>query len=124
MPGKYPDRIKAPPLYDGRFDAHKLEAKDSDVLFASSEKAVDTVIIIRVEELTPRLNISFSIPFLWNGTNEADFRVKTISVKTGNVLTDMRIERETHGPFNIRPAEWSGEELYAALRSVIKQTVN
>lgn len=35
MPGKYPDRIKALPLYDGRFDAYKLEAKDSDVLFAS-----------------------------------------------------------------------------------------
>lgn len=35
MPGKYPDRIKALPLYDGRFDAYKLEAKESNVLFAS-----------------------------------------------------------------------------------------
>ena len=35
MPGKYPDKIKTLPLYDGRFDAYKLEAKDSDVLFAS-----------------------------------------------------------------------------------------
>ena len=35
MAGKYPDRIKTLPLYDGRFDAYKLEAKDSDVLFAS-----------------------------------------------------------------------------------------
>jgi len=35
MPGKYPDKIKNLPLYDGRFDAYKLEAKDSDVLFAS-----------------------------------------------------------------------------------------
>jgi quercetin dioxygenase-like cupin family protein len=35
MSGKYPDRIKSLPLYDGRFDAYKLEAKDSDVLFAS-----------------------------------------------------------------------------------------
>jgi quercetin dioxygenase-like cupin family protein len=33
--GKYPDKIKLLPLYDGRFDAYKLEAKDSDVLFAS-----------------------------------------------------------------------------------------
>jgi quercetin dioxygenase-like cupin family protein len=33
--GKYPDRIKQLPLYDGRFDAYRLEAKDSDVLFAS-----------------------------------------------------------------------------------------
>jgi quercetin dioxygenase-like cupin family protein len=35
MAGKYPNRIKSLPLYDGRFDAYKLEAKDSDVLFAS-----------------------------------------------------------------------------------------
>ncbi|MEN8207402.1 MAG: cupin domain-containing protein [Pseudomonadota bacterium] len=35
MSGSYPDRIKNLPLYDGRFDAYKLEAKDSDVLFAS-----------------------------------------------------------------------------------------
>jgi quercetin dioxygenase-like cupin family protein len=33
--GKYPDKIKSLPLYDGRFDAYKLEAKGSDVLFAS-----------------------------------------------------------------------------------------
>ena len=35
MPGLYPDIIKKLPLYDGRFDAYKLEAKGSDVLFAS-----------------------------------------------------------------------------------------
>lgn len=35
MPGHYPDKIKTLPLFDGRFDAYKLEAKDSDVLFAS-----------------------------------------------------------------------------------------
>jgi len=35
MPGQYPDKIKSLPLYDGRFDAYKLEAKASDVLFAS-----------------------------------------------------------------------------------------
>ena len=35
MSGKYPERIKSLPLYDGRFDAHKLEAKGCDVLFAS-----------------------------------------------------------------------------------------
>ena len=33
--GKYPDKIKSLPLYDGRFDAYKLAAKGSDVLFAS-----------------------------------------------------------------------------------------
>ena len=35
MPGKYPERIKSLPLYDGRFDAYKLTAHGADVLFAS-----------------------------------------------------------------------------------------
>jgi len=35
MPGKYPDKIKSLPIFDGRFDAYILEAKNSDVLFAS-----------------------------------------------------------------------------------------
>lgn len=35
MPGKYPDRIKALPIYDGRFDAYMLEANGSNILFAS-----------------------------------------------------------------------------------------
>ena len=35
MSGKYPNIIKSLPLYDGRFEAYKLEAKQSDVLFAS-----------------------------------------------------------------------------------------
>jgi quercetin dioxygenase-like cupin family protein len=35
MSGKYPSKIKSLPLYDGRFDAYKLEASGSDVLFAS-----------------------------------------------------------------------------------------
>lgn len=35
MPGQYPEKIKQLPLYDGRFDAYKLAAQGSDVLFAS-----------------------------------------------------------------------------------------
>lgn len=35
MAGSYPDKIKQLPLYDGRFDAYRLAATDSDVLFAS-----------------------------------------------------------------------------------------
>ena len=35
MSGEYQDRIKSLPHYDGRFDAYKLEARESDVLFAS-----------------------------------------------------------------------------------------
>ncbi len=35
MPGQYPNKIKQLPVYDGRFDAFKLAAEGSDVLFAS-----------------------------------------------------------------------------------------
>ena len=35
MPGKYPSAIKSLPIYEGRFEAYKLKAQGSDVLFAS-----------------------------------------------------------------------------------------
>ncbi|MDC0661639.1 cupin domain-containing protein [Marinobacter sp. SS21] len=35
MPGKYPDKIRTLPLFDGRFDAYRLAANGADVLFAS-----------------------------------------------------------------------------------------
>jgi len=35
MAGKYPSVIKSLPIYDGRFEAYKLKAQGSDVLFAS-----------------------------------------------------------------------------------------
>ena len=41
MPGRYPDRIKSLPLYDGRFDAYKLSAQGADVLFASYPAGTD-----------------------------------------------------------------------------------
>lgn len=35
MPGRYPQKIRELPEYDGRFDAYKLAADGADVLFAS-----------------------------------------------------------------------------------------
>ena len=35
MPGNYPDKIRQLPLFDGQFDAYKLQAEGADVLFAS-----------------------------------------------------------------------------------------
>lgn len=35
MPGKYPDKMRTLPLFDGRFDAYRLAAEGADVLFAS-----------------------------------------------------------------------------------------
>jgi len=93
---------------------------ESKLINMFSNKGVDTIIIIRIEELTPRVEITFSLPFLWSGSNEADFHIKAISLKDGRILNNMRIKRVTGGPFNIRPAEWSKDELNAALQSITK----
>jgi hypothetical protein len=91
---------------------------EPELLNRFASEGVDTIIIIRVEELTPNLNITFSLPFLWGGSNEADFRIRALSTKTGTVLNDMRINRVTGGAFNIRPAKWSGIELNSALSEI------
>ena len=92
---------------------------ESELLKQFSNEGVDTIILLRIEELTPYLSITFSLPVLWVGSNEADFRIRMLSVKTGDVLTDMRVRRSTGGPFNIRPAEWSRNELEVALQGII-----
>ena len=92
---------------------------ESELLNQFYSEEVDTIILIRMEELTPRINITFSLPFLWSGANEADFRVRVLSTRTGIALNDMRVKRVTGGPFNIRPAEWSREELRSALKEII-----
>ena len=101
--------------------ANWSEIPESKLLSRFASEGVDTIIIIRVEELTPNLHITFSVPFLWGGSNQADFRIRALSTKTGTVLNDIRINRVTGGVFHIRPAEWSGEELNAALSEMIKR---
>lgn len=92
---------------------------EAQLLAQFAQAGVDTIIILRLEELTPKLHITFSLPFLWVGTNEADFRIRTLSTATGAVLSDMRVKRVTGGAFNIRPAEWSGAELHGALHTIL-----
>jgi hypothetical protein len=92
---------------------------ESQLLKDFSGKGVDTIILICIEEFTPRLYFTFSLPVLWGGSSEADFRIRMLSVKTGEVLVDMRVLRSTGGPFNIRPAEWARDELRAALHNII-----
>lgn len=92
---------------------------ESALLEQFSTDGVDTLVIVRIEELTPRLFVTFSLPFLWAGSNEADFRIRVLSVETGAVLSDMRVKQMRGGPFNVRPAEWSRDELGSALGKVI-----
>jgi hypothetical protein len=92
---------------------------ESELMMQFADEGVDTLILLRMEELTPNLYVTFSLPFLWVGANEADFRIRVLALKTGRVLSDMRVKRSTGGPFNVRPAAWSGEELNAALHTII-----
>lgn len=97
---------------------------EAELLTQFSSEGVDTVILLRMEELTPYLYFTFSLPVFWGGSSEADFRIRMLSVKTGAVLSDMRVRRTTGGPFNVRPAQWSGDELRAALQGIIgKETI-
>jgi hypothetical protein len=92
---------------------------ESDILSLFASRSVDTIVLLRVEELTPNLLITLSLPFLWSGTNEADLRVRALATDPARVLLDLRIDRTTGGPFHLRPASWSEPELEAALREVL-----
>ncbi len=93
---------------------------ESKLLEKFSREGVNTLILLRIEELTPRLFVTFSLPFLWAGTSEADFRVRILSVNSGKVLADMRVKQSTGGPFNIRPAKWARVELGDALDKIVR----
>ena len=101
-----------------KFDKWSIKS-EAELLKEFSKEGVDTIIIIRMEELTPLLYIAFSLPFLWGAANEADFSIKMLSVKTGDVLLDMHVKRITGGPFELRPSEWSRKELRTALHDII-----
>lgn len=93
---------------------------ESELLQTFSDEGVDTIILLRMEELTPRVYLTYSLPFLWASASEADFRIRALSVKSGEVLMDTRVKRSTGGPFHLRPAEWARLELYAALKKIME----
>lgn len=93
---------------------------ESELLQTFSAEGVDTIILLRIEELTPRVYFTYSLPFLWASASEADFRIRALSVKSGEVLMDTRVKRSTGGPFHLRPAEWARVELYTALKKIME----
>jgi len=93
---------------------------ESELLQTFSDEGVDTIIMLRIEELTPRVYLTYSLPFLWASASEADFRIRALSVKSGEVLMDTRVKRSTGGPFHLRPAEWARVEPYAALKKIME----
>jgi hypothetical protein len=92
---------------------------EEDVLQPLSEAGVETAILLRIEELTPQILVTLSLPFLWFGASEADFRIRVVHLPDRSVRLDARIKRSTGGPFQLRPAAWSEEELVRALEEVM-----
>lgn len=88
-----------------------------------AEAGVETAIYLRVEELTPRVSVTLSLPFLWSSTSEADFRVRIVQLPSRTVRLDARIQRSTGGAFQLRPAAWAEEELVRALEEVLQGRV-
>ncbi len=91
---------------------------ESAIIQKYSQRGFDTIVLIRVEELTPTIQITLSLPFLWSSTNEADLRIRAISVKNQKILMDRHIKRVKGGVFQLRPASWSRYELEAILRQI------
>ena len=92
---------------------------EEETLRALAGAGVETVVLLRIEELTPRIGVTFSLPLLWTGASEADFRIRVIHLPSRTVRLDARIQRATGGPFQLRPPEWAEEELERALERVV-----
>ena len=84
-----------------------------------SEAGVETAILLRLEELTPQILVTFSVPFLWFGASEADFWIRVIHLPSRSVRLDARIKRTTGGPFHLRPPARAEEELVHALEQLL-----
>jgi len=95
------------------------DVPESKLIARAAAEGINILLLLRIEELTPNLYITFSLPILWLGSNEVDFRIRAIAVQTGTVIADLRMKRTTGGPFNLRPAAWSEEELCAALKDIL-----
>lgn len=95
------------------------QALEQDRLDSLAAAGVDTAVFVRVEELGPTLAVTFSVPFLWVGTSEAQLRLRAIHIPTGRVLLDAGVKRCRGGPFQLRPASWAESELEASLTDLL-----
>jgi len=83
---------------------------------------VDTAVLVRVEELGPTLAVTFSVPFLWVGMSETQFRLRAIHIPSSRVLLDASVKRSRGGPFQLRPASWAEPVLEDALITLVQPT--
>ncbi|MNK45043.1 hypothetical protein D3C87_637940 [compost metagenome] len=85
---------------------------------AEAKKAgLDTVVFVRVSELGPLLYLS--IPVLWSTYSDVKFRLRLVSLDSGEVLLDAERHRQVGGPFALRGTEPLTAEMEIALRDAL-----
>lgn len=101
--------------------ASTLEQEQLDQL---AKAGYQTAVFLRIEELGPTLMVTFSLPFLWSGTSDAEFRLRAIQIEDSVVLLDTAERRSRVGPFHLRPAAWAAPVLQAALTDLLRGNPN
>ena len=81
MAGEYPSKIKTLPLFDGRFDAYKLAANGSDVLFASYPAGT---------EIPPHQHDTDNYGVITRGELQLTMQGETQYIKVGQVVSCTR----------------------------------
>jgi hypothetical protein len=97
---------------------------EGEHLAALSEEGVTTVAFLRIVELGPTVAVTLSLPLLWYGSSEVEIHLRAVHIPTSRVLLDAHVERSRGGPFQLRPASWSEQELVAALRALVEGESN
>lgn len=75
------------------------------------------IVVLRVEELGPLLNIHLS-PVLWDGATEVVFNVRVLTVSSTSLEVDASVQWKNGGAFVLRGLGSLEEDLQAALRFV------
>lgn len=95
--------------------------QQADLRLDEAKKAgIDTIIVITVEELGPRLYLS--VPVLWSTYSDVKFELRAIKTFTGETLLDVNYNRLVGGPFQLRGLWPLQAEMEFALREVMGLT--
>lgn len=89
-------------------------------LASTNENAVDTVILIRVEELGPLL-IFYLSPILWEGGSEVVVSIRVLDLKTQQLVAHTHVQRRDTGAFILRGTGNLSQDLEKLLEDVFKR---
>ena len=90
---------------------------EAERLAAAKAAGNDTVVMVRVSELGPLLYLS--LPVLWSTYSDVKFRLRLVSLDSGQVLLDAERHRQVGGPFALRGTQPLTSEMEIALRDAL-----